>query len=203
MHPDSPALPAARSAEDIRSEIMQLIEEYAGVLQVRAAEVNALPSTQIDTAPVTGAELTILPGTVYARYGLPLDYPPSRDYRPRWGWTHPPIASLNEWFAGQATKYEAFLEEMTRSLPGSTRYRMILATAGYRSRHGLGCRSHLLTRSPSTRWSGSIVPTPIWRSARALAPASPQRRSGTTTSAHASYRSTRDPEEQSIPSVTR
>src|SRR5216684_9255751 len=104
MHSDSPARPAARSAEDIRNEIIQLVEEYA---HERAMEDQALAGR---------AELTILPGTVYARYGLPLDYPPSRDYRPRWGRTHPPIASLHEWFCGHARVYEAFLEEMARSV---------------------------------------------------------------------------------------
>jgi len=105
MHSDSPARPASRSAEDIRNEIIQLVEEYA---HERAMEDQALAGR---------AELTILPGTVYARYGLPLDYPPSRDYRPRWGRTHPPIASLHEWFGSHTARYQAFLGDMIRSVP--------------------------------------------------------------------------------------
>jgi hypothetical protein len=47
MHPSSSALPASRSAEDIRSEIILLIEEYARVAHERANETKALPSTKV------------------------------------------------------------------------------------------------------------------------------------------------------------
>ncbi|HVH75856.1 MAG TPA: glycosyltransferase 61 family protein [Stellaceae bacterium] len=62
-------------------------------------------------------EIVQLPGSRYARYALPLDYPPSRDLRPRWGNTHPPIAALYDWFSAHAAEYDAFLEEMARSVP--------------------------------------------------------------------------------------
>ena len=58
--------------------------------------------------------LQTLPGTPYARYALPLDYPPSRDYRPRWGYGRPPIRSLYDWFASHADDYRAFISEMRR-----------------------------------------------------------------------------------------
>src|SRR5208337_2315518 len=43
--------------------------------------------------------LTALPGTPYSRYALPVEYMPSRDYRPRWGneGKHPPIPMLMQW----------------------------------------------------------------------------------------------------------
>ena len=34
-------------------------------------------------------QLTVLPGTQYQSVMLPLDYAPSRDYQPRWGYTRP------------------------------------------------------------------------------------------------------------------
>jgi predicted O-methyltransferase YrrM len=65
---------------------------------------------------VAASELVMLPGTAYAKYALPLDYPPSRDLRPRWGNTHPPIPVLHDWFRAHAARYDAFLDEMAGSL---------------------------------------------------------------------------------------
>jgi hypothetical protein len=41
-----------------------------------------------------GPEPTLLPGAPFARFLAPLDYPPSLDYRPRWGWGRPSHAGL-------------------------------------------------------------------------------------------------------------
>lgn len=62
-------------------------------------------------------EFVMLPANPYAKYALPIEYLPSRDLRPRWGNTRPPIALLYDWFRGHAPAYHAFLEEMVRSLP--------------------------------------------------------------------------------------
>lgn len=53
-----------------------------------------------------------LPGSEYATVALPLDYPPSRKYQARWGFTKPPIESLMAWFRNDAPKYKAFLAKM-------------------------------------------------------------------------------------------
>ncbi len=75
------------------------------------------PAPIAPAGAVDGPRLAILAGTRHARYALPLDYLPSRDLQPRWGKTHPPIAVLSSWFSAHAPQYEAFLEEMARSLP--------------------------------------------------------------------------------------
>jgi predicted O-methyltransferase YrrM len=59
----------------------------------------------------------ILPGNDYARYALPIEYPPSRDLRARWGASQPPIPSLATWFAEHASIYRAFFEEMIATAP--------------------------------------------------------------------------------------
>src|SRR5882672_9347384 len=41
------------------------------------------------SAPEPRPEYEIMPGTPYSRYAIPIEYPPSRDFRPRWGFTHP------------------------------------------------------------------------------------------------------------------
>jgi hypothetical protein len=60
-------------------------------------------------------DLTVLPGTPYSRYALPLDYEPSRDLRPRYGRSQPKIAALDVWFESCITEYAQFLDYM-RSL---------------------------------------------------------------------------------------
>jgi len=54
----------------------------------------------------------MLPGTVYSKYALPIEYMPSRDFRPRWGHTAPRIASLDAWFRASADRYRSFLVSM-------------------------------------------------------------------------------------------
>lgn len=44
--------------------------------------------------PKPGPEPTVLPGAPFAQVLLPLDYAPSLDYRPRWGWGRPSHAGL-------------------------------------------------------------------------------------------------------------
>jgi len=59
--------------------------------------------------------LRLLPGTEYSRYALPLDYMPSRNFEPRYGYSQEPIQSLMSWFETHVNEYRAFLTFM-RSL---------------------------------------------------------------------------------------
>jgi predicted O-methyltransferase YrrM len=54
----------------------------------------------------------MLPGTPYSRYAVPIEYPPSRDFNPRWGKTRPPIPQLYDWFTAYAAEYHQFLAMM-------------------------------------------------------------------------------------------
>jgi hypothetical protein len=60
----------------------------------------------------TTASYTMLPGTDYSRYAIPLDYLPSRALRPRWGETQPVIASLAKWMGGYDEDYRTVLAKM-------------------------------------------------------------------------------------------
>ena len=42
--------------------------------------------------------LRLLEGTPYSTIALPLDYPPSRDYKPRWGGSKPVEPIIHSWF---------------------------------------------------------------------------------------------------------
>lgn len=60
--------------------------------------------------------LKMLPGTEYSRYAIPVDYPPSRAFAPRYGYSHGKIEALAQWFAEHDDEYVNFLEYM-RTLP--------------------------------------------------------------------------------------
>jgi predicted O-methyltransferase YrrM len=57
-------------------------------------------------------QLSFLPRHASSRYWLPIDYPPSRDYRARYGGTQPPIPSLMRWFEDHSEQYRGLLERM-------------------------------------------------------------------------------------------
>lgn len=63
------------------------------------------------------ATLEVLPRNPYARYALPIEYPPSRDLRPRWGATRPPIQPLADWMRRHDTDYHAVLAAMREAAP--------------------------------------------------------------------------------------
>jgi len=60
------------------------------------------------------ADLPRLPGTQYSHWLMPLDYLPSRDYQPRWGYTRPAHAGLEALFQSQAAEYWPRLERLGR-----------------------------------------------------------------------------------------
>ncbi|MDE1173403.1 MAG: class I SAM-dependent methyltransferase [Parvibaculaceae bacterium] len=75
---------------------------------------------------VQGLEKTIfdyevLPGTPYSRYALPVEYLPSRDFRPRYGYSKGVIGELDRWFEAHQADYRDFVAFMRtldlRSIP--------------------------------------------------------------------------------------
>ena len=59
-------------------------------------------------------------GTPYCKYNLPIDYLPSRDYRPRWGSTRPLIEPLVRAFEAGEHQFRDFLREMIEASPSLT-----------------------------------------------------------------------------------
>ncbi len=59
-------------------------------------------------------EYAMLEGTPYSRYAIPVEYPPSRSYNSRWGYSHPRIEVLDEWFRQHTPAYHALLADMRR-----------------------------------------------------------------------------------------
>src|SRR3569623_1852616 len=56
--------------------------------------------------------LKVLPGCPYQKVLIPLDYPPSRDFRPRWGYSRPPHAGLCSLFSERRADYVEIIREL-------------------------------------------------------------------------------------------
>lgn len=48
---------------------------------------------------------------------MPIEYLPSRDFAPRWGYSQPRIPSLDSWFRAHASDFNAFLGSMRQLAP--------------------------------------------------------------------------------------
>lgn len=59
-----------------------------------------------------GRSFELLESTEYSRYLLPIEYLPSRDYRPRWGHSKPRIPALNDWFTAHTAEYREMIGNM-------------------------------------------------------------------------------------------
>ena len=70
-------------------------------------------STKLDPSTFPSVtDLEILPGTMYSKVAIPLDYKPSRDYAPRWGYSREKVALLDEWFGMHDAQYAKFVSDM-------------------------------------------------------------------------------------------
>jgi hypothetical protein len=100
-----------------------------------ASRSAALDPTHSETLKLLGrlwlagrgrcGSLRLLPGTGYARYALPLDYPPSLRLAPRWGWGRPVHSGLAELFRQRADDYRAVVAEMRNLAPFFRRIRAV------------------------------------------------------------------------------
>jgi len=62
------------------------------------------------------ADLKLLPGSDYARYAMPVDYQPSRNFEPRWS-TSNPIPQLAQWFARDVPRYRSLIDAIRQRAP--------------------------------------------------------------------------------------
>jgi hypothetical protein len=76
-----------------------------------AAKVrNLLGAARKETPSVIS--LKVLEGTPYSRYLLPLDYLPSRDFHPRWGYSHPPHPGIEGLLSENKEDYRGVIRDM-------------------------------------------------------------------------------------------
>lgn len=95
----------------LQHELAALRGEIAVVLSSPPPAPTAAPEAAVEEAP----KLTILPGTAYSRYAIPLEYPPSRDMQPRWGNTRPLLQPIVDWVSPHAEAYRHWLTAIRRN----------------------------------------------------------------------------------------
>jgi len=61
--------------------------------------------------------MTVLEGNPYAQYLMPLEYLPSRDFRPRWGYSRPAHAGLLALFERHRADYRTALDGLRELAP--------------------------------------------------------------------------------------
>jgi predicted O-methyltransferase YrrM len=106
-----------RDTEDLRAELDALRRETAGLREAMARAQATADATLAAIKP----PLPQLPGTPYATLALPLEYPPSRDLRPRWGGTQPPLGPIVDWIRPHEADYRAVLAAMKTRAPALSR----------------------------------------------------------------------------------
>jgi predicted O-methyltransferase YrrM len=104
--------------EILRSVALRVpaIRELKAQRDTLQAEVSRLRGTAPDS---TAYE--VLEGTPHSRYAVPVDYKPSRDFSPRWGYARPRIKILDDWFRSYEADYNEFLSSMRKRAPHLSR----------------------------------------------------------------------------------
>jgi len=64
------------------------------------------------TIEIDGREHTVYPGTVNSKYLIPIEYPPSFDFKSRWGYSAPPLVHFEKWYDGDIEKYQHELRSL-------------------------------------------------------------------------------------------
>src|SRR4051812_3177797 len=91
--------------------------------QMKSRLRNVARSVKLTESFFSGGAIGLGPSSMSGDYSFPtnrktgkilleLDYPPSRDYRPRWGNTHPPHAALSRMFDKNRTDHLEILSQL-------------------------------------------------------------------------------------------
>lgn len=101
-----------RRLASLEQQVSSLHERLA-VLETRVVTQSRAPESRDDTATDQSVANSIfLEGTEYSRYWLPLDYMPSQDYQPRWGYSRPSHAGLVQLFSHWGEDYRQIIREL-------------------------------------------------------------------------------------------
>lgn len=79
--------------------------------------VSVLQPPQNSDLDFQNSHYEILPGTQYSRVAIPLEYEPSRNFAPRWGYSKPVIPQIAEWLTSHDIRYYDLIEEMFLNVP--------------------------------------------------------------------------------------
>lgn len=98
-------------------EVDSLRAEVAGLREVANRATAAAEATLAAIKP----PLPQLPGTPYSTVAIPMEYPPSRDMRPRWGETRPPLQPIVDWVKPHEAEYRKVLAAIRARAPALAR----------------------------------------------------------------------------------
>lgn len=85
---------------------MKLLECGDRMLQIKTWLLSGKRCAKAEKAAqgipsILGTHLEILPGTEYSKYAIPVEYLPSRDFKPRYGYTKRKIHQLEKFFSSR------------------------------------------------------------------------------------------------------
>lgn len=97
----------------MRYKILKLIRRILGVNEIllRLKRLESILKNEV-SGEIIPSGLEILPGTVYSTVAIPLEYPPSRNFTPRWGYSQKPIEEISSFFGKSIDMYQEFILEM-------------------------------------------------------------------------------------------
>ena len=108
--------------EDTKVQVERLLRQARSLVETASdlasrgvhtvAEIEKILDQLSGALDSAETPLTVLPGTPYSRFALPLEYEPSRDYSARYGYSQPVIPTLDEWFSVFADDYLAIVRDM-------------------------------------------------------------------------------------------
>ncbi|MDY6786296.1 MAG: class I SAM-dependent methyltransferase [Cyanobacteriota bacterium] len=94
--------------QSFKNLVKQRIRNGLGLSEIekKLGNIRQLIFDQLRVKKITDDEFVMI-----------LEYPPSRDYQPRWGYTHPPHTELTALFAKNRANYVKILEELSDLKP--------------------------------------------------------------------------------------
>ncbi|MGF1476011.1 MAG: class I SAM-dependent methyltransferase [Geminicoccaceae bacterium] len=104
--------------DKLHHELAGLRADVAGLAAATTHERPDLESKRrsAEAASKLGT-LIALPGTDYSKYAIPVEYPPSRDLRPRWGNTQPLLQPIVDWIRPHEPAFRSLLDDIKRKAP--------------------------------------------------------------------------------------
>lgn len=100
--------------KEIKQIVKKVLRRLSGKKDVMTGiEANACQERLASVFP----DMTVLEGTVYSRYLMPLEYPPSRRFAPRWGYSHAPVKIIEDLFATGDSNYIDIINGMRLLAP--------------------------------------------------------------------------------------
>lgn len=88
------------------------VRQIKDSIDIMRSQIKDLEILNAELMKKKEVSLRLLEGTPYTTIALPLDYPPSRDYKPRWGGSKPVEPIIHSWFKKHIVQHLDFCNQM-------------------------------------------------------------------------------------------